>query len=382
MYDLVIIGAGPSGSSAGRLAGQIGMKTLLIEKQEFPRYKPCGGALSEHAMSYLDFELPTEIIERDITGARIHYKNNFIEQYKDYRISTLVTRSKFDNYLLEKASDTGIKINLLEKVIDLIENQNYVEISTDRKMSYKARFVIIAEGAAGILKYKVRSKDRLNQFGVCAITEIPESNEIINKHIRNGIDIYFDVAQRGYGWIFPHDGYYSVGVGGLAKYTTNPRNILQEFLQLRNFNPVNNIIVHPIPAGGIKRKLVSSNSLLFLTGDSAGFVDSFYGEGIAYAIRSGQIAVETINRRLTSERQKLRISDYEETINFEFGHNLRYSLYLSKLMHKFPNVLFKIFIENKEILDKYLEVPAKRLSYKEFISWFLKKLPKYLIKTY
>ena len=48
MYDLIIIGGGPSGASAGRRAGKLGLNTLLLEKEEFPRYKPCGGGLSAH----------------------------------------------------------------------------------------------------------------------------------------------------------------------------------------------------------------------------------------------------------------------------------------------------------------------------------------------
>ncbi|MBE9540978.1 MAG: FAD-dependent oxidoreductase, partial [Proteobacteria bacterium] len=87
MYDLIIIGGGPSGSAAGRIAGKKGLKTLLIEKEIFPRYKPCGGALSEHAMSYLDFEIPESMIERDIFGARVHFKGQVVEQHKDSRIA-------------------------------------------------------------------------------------------------------------------------------------------------------------------------------------------------------------------------------------------------------------------------------------------------------
>lgn len=53
MYDLIIIGGGPSGASAGRKAGELGLNTLLLEKEKFPRYKACGGGLSAHAISYL-----------------------------------------------------------------------------------------------------------------------------------------------------------------------------------------------------------------------------------------------------------------------------------------------------------------------------------------
>ena len=83
-YDLIIVGAGPAGSSAARMAGQLGLDALLIEKAAFPRYKPCGGGLSERGLSYLDFSVPDNIYERSITGAHIHFKDQAIERHKEH----------------------------------------------------------------------------------------------------------------------------------------------------------------------------------------------------------------------------------------------------------------------------------------------------------
>ena len=94
VYDLIIVGGGPAGSAAGRVAGKRGLKTLFIEKAVFPRHKPCGGALSERAMSYLDFALPQHIQERDVFGARIHYGDHVIERHKKHRISTVTGGQK------------------------------------------------------------------------------------------------------------------------------------------------------------------------------------------------------------------------------------------------------------------------------------------------
>ncbi|RZB31116.1 MAG: hypothetical protein SRB1_01822 [Desulfobacteraceae bacterium Eth-SRB1] len=134
-----------------------GLKTLLIEKEMFPRYKPCGGGLSEQAMSYLDFKIPKAIIERDIFGARVHFKGRVVEQHKDYRIAVLTSRNVLDNFLLEKAKETGIQIKMGERVIEYQENDDYVEVFTDDNM-YKSKFIIIAEGSHGNLKYKIRDK--------------------------------------------------------------------------------------------------------------------------------------------------------------------------------------------------------------------------------
>ena len=138
MYDLIIIGGGPAGSAAGRLAGQMSLETLLIEKEIFPRYKPCGGAFSEQAMSYLDFKVPEGIHERNVYGARVHFRENVIEKHKPYRISTLVTRSALDSCLIEKAKETGIETIMGEKVVSFQESDNYVEVRTDSWVSPEA----------------------------------------------------------------------------------------------------------------------------------------------------------------------------------------------------------------------------------------------------
>lgn len=59
MYDVIVIGGGPAGSSVARKASSLGLKTLLVEKKNFPRYKPCGGAVSDVALSYLALQKVT-----------------------------------------------------------------------------------------------------------------------------------------------------------------------------------------------------------------------------------------------------------------------------------------------------------------------------------
>ncbi len=379
MYDLAIIGAGPAGSSAGRVAGKLGLKTLIIEKEEFPRYKPCGGAFSEHAMSYLDYSVPPFIHEKEVYGARVHYQDQVIEEHKEYRIATIVTRSVLDNYMLSKAKEVNVKINMGEKVIYCEEMEHCIVVKTT-KDQHKAKFVIIAEGAHGKLNKLVRKRINKDEFGICMVTEIKENNKIIDQYIFNAIDIHFGVAKLGYGWIFPHNNYYSVGVGGIAKSMPHPKKVIKDFLHVNGFaNNGNTLRGHLIPVGGIKRKL--TNSRLILCGDAAGFVDSFYGEGIAYAIRSGQIAVELIYDVLM-ENKVIPVNKYELTCEREFGSNLKYSLLLSKMMHSFPWLFLKSFTQNSEMIDKFLEVPAAKSTYKNYIEWLIPKIPKYLLTSY
>jgi geranylgeranyl reductase family protein len=380
MYDIIIIGAGPSGSSAARKAGGRGFKTLLIEKELFPRYKPCGGALSEQAISYLDFSLPTEIQEKDIFGARVHFRNYIREMKKNYRISTIVTRAVFDQLLLTKAQETGIEVRMGIRAISFVENSDCVEVRTERE-SFKSKFLIIAEGSHGDLKYRIRTRDDKNAYAVCVVTEVPADDRTIDAYIRNAIDIHFGIVEMGYGWIFPHKEYFSIGIGGLAKYLNNPKMVLNKFLLENGFKGNFKMHGHLLPVGGIQRRLAKSR--IFLAGDAAGFVDSFYGEGIAYAIRSGQLATETIIRALDSEKLlNDGVRYYEMKCNNEFNINLKYSLKLAKLMHLYPSIFLRLLTRDAEVLDKFLDVPSTRVTYKDYLNWLIRHLPYGLFKAY
>ncbi|HAR45089.1 MAG TPA: geranylgeranyl reductase, partial [Nitrospiraceae bacterium] len=71
MYDVIVAGAGPAGSTCARLCAKQGLRTLLLDKDRFPRSKTCAGAVSEQALMYLDFPLPHWVIERECFGARL-----------------------------------------------------------------------------------------------------------------------------------------------------------------------------------------------------------------------------------------------------------------------------------------------------------------------
>lgn len=369
MYDLIIVGGGPSGASAGRVAGKAGISTLLLEKENFPRYKPCGGALSPYSLSCLDFELPESVVERDISKVRIHYRERCIERQRDYGLALLVSRKAFDSFLLDKARETGIEVHCGEKVLGCEEREDCVEVKTLQNC-YLAKFVLVAEGSGGTLKYTVRKqRDRRTEYDLALVSEIPEEDEVIRNRFPGMIDIHFGVASGGYGWIFPHQGYYSVGVVGTAEHLKHPKMVMQDFLQSNGFSGEFKARSHIIPVGGIKRKTASSRILL--SGDAAGFVDAFIGEGIAYAVRSGQLAAETVAELILYNRKLSSIKEYEARCRQEFGNFLVGSLKLEKIMHRFPETSFKLALSRKEILDKYLDEVVINRSHKDYIRWLL-----------
>jgi geranylgeranyl reductase family protein len=377
MYDVIIVGGGPAGSAAGRLSGQKGLRSVLFEKHRFPRYKACAGALSAQSLAYLGFDLPKHLIERDVYGVRLHYRSSVIEKHKDHRIATLVSRDSLDNYLLDKAKETGIEVHTGMKVDAFEEALDHITVYADGA-TYKAKFLIVSEGAHGHLKNKIRRADKKDEYSICVVAEIPEKNEIIDKYILDAVDIHLGIARGGYGWIFPHEGYFSVGIGGIARELVKPREVMRNFLVAHGFANEYELKSHVIPVGGIERRIASNRVLL--CGDSAGFADPFYGEGIAYAIRSGQLAVEAIIDYLEGNAETLS-QEYKKRCERAFGYNLKNSFRLTKLVRRLPQIFFRVFTNNEEVLDKYLAIPALQISYKEYIKWLIPRVPRYLLKN-
>jgi flavin-dependent dehydrogenase len=177
------------------------------------------------------------------------------------------------------------------------------------------------------------------------------------------------VVGGGYGWIFPHKTYYSVGIGGAARNFPHPKKSMLEFLEANGFSGEYKIHGHKIPWGGLKRKITGSR--IILSGDAAGFVDAFSGEGLAYAISSGQFAAEVISGICLRGENLKDLSKYEALCRAEFGTHLKYSLMFSRIMHRFPDRTFTIFTSSDKMIDKYLELVDFRINYKDYLRWCL-----------
>jgi geranylgeranyl reductase family protein len=369
VYDLIVVGAGPAGSSAARAAAREGLQVLILEKESFPRYKPCGGALSEKARSLLGFELPKSLCERVITGARVHYRDLAIELHKDYPLTTLVTRSRFDAYLLEQATRAGALLEK-EKALAYEEKEDCVLVRCGNE-SYSSRFLVVSSGCQDGLKEGICREDGRSQRGICLVAEVEAKDDEIDQHLHNSLDIHFGVAPRGYGWVFPHRGYYSVGIGGMAGGIPHPRRAMLEFLRGLGVTEPQKLHGHLLPLGSGGGRIASRRVLL--AGDSAGFVDAFTGEGICYALRSGQIAGQAVAEGQGSRADAASI--YRAGCQKDFGEDLRYAYLLSRLMHSRPELFFPILIGQVEALDRFLGIAAGETSYKEFLRWLVPHLP-------
>ncbi len=373
VYDVAVIGAGPAGSSAAREAALLGLDVMLLDKEAMPRPKLCGGAVSKAALDSLGFGLPGSLADGECFGARVRFRDWSSETKAAKSVAVLVSREKFDHFLVQKAVEAGAEF-AVGKAEDIRTGPRGLEIVTAREL-IPAKAAVIAQGASGRLIRKVRVPDGPATSGICIEHRFATAKPDRFADLKEIVDIQLGVAPFGYGWVFHHGTYCSVGVGMLRSAAEKPVDLFRSFCRLRGLLPPDSgIRGHLIPLGGVRRNLAADR--LLLAGDSAGFVDAFYGEGIAYAVKSGRIAARVLASAIREGNlSRTRLSEYARICRAEFGLHLEYSLRLSEILHRAPWLFMRIFSRNPGVLDEYIKVPAGKKSYLAFIRWLLVAAP-------
>lgn len=378
MYDVIVVGAGPAGSTAARYAAKAGLNTLLLEKEKLPRIKVCGGGLSMQAVSHLDLDIPEELIEKRCFGVKVRYGDISIESESDDCLALMLSRDKFDNYLAECAVASGAELMENVSVKSVALNDDHVLVETTAGI-FMSNSLIGADGVHSVCAKAVRPDFNSDDLGFLLEAEIPVSDDFIDDYVSNKCEFHFGDVRNGYGWVFPKAGHLSVGIGGIGSVVTEPMAIYAHYIEKLGFNHVKPRGCF-LPIGGMKRKTYSDRILL--AGDAAGYVDAFLGEGMLYAIRSGTIAAEVVvdahEKNVFSENFLL---SYQTRCENDFGSNLKYSLIFSKLFHKYPNLSAKLLASNEPLVNKFIHLPTGKLGYLAFMKWLAPRLPYYALKS-
>jgi flavin-dependent dehydrogenase len=250
-----------------------------------------------------------------------------------------------------------------------------VSVKTD-KASYETRFLIAADGIHSLAARSVRPPFRKDEMALAAVCNSRADDIVIDQRLQNIIAIDFGLAPLGYGWLFPHRGYFSIGVAGLASEFSEPRETLTKYGRSLEVK-LEAVRGHFIPLGGIKRRIASRRILL--AGDAAGFADPFHGEGIVHAVLSGKLAAGALIDSLKNSRDPAdAASRYTGQCEKLIRKQLRVSFYLAQLLDRFPSLFTRIFFDNCSVLSRYVDISSGRIEYRQFLRWLVVRIPFYL----
>lgn len=375
-FDLIIVGSGPAGAMAAIRLSTMGYSVLVIEKEVLPRYKACGGGLplkSVNQIGQIGIDI-SSVVEKKVDGTRITYKANDLVSMNTEGIGIMVMRDKFDSFLIEKAKKAGAEIRDGVKVTGVNDDGLEYEVITDRGV-FKSNLLIGADGANSTIAKKLGMRPH-REFGVAIEREVSVEKWQLEEQGDN-VTFDFGAVPHGYGWIFPKKKHLSIGVYSGTKKLKNLNDYLEKFIKdhkvLKGCKTISNVW-HPIPWGGAKEDIHKGRAIL--AGDAAGLVDPFFGEGIAFALKSGNIAANKADDYLSGTITDFK--SYSDEIYKKISSDFIYARLIHKIIYLNPWLAHKIFCKNKVVNSYFADVIKGEMNFKKLFYKTLFTMPKWI----
>ncbi|GAB4322418.1 MAG: geranylgeranyl reductase family protein [Candidatus Zixiibacteriota bacterium] len=366
IYDIIVIGGGPAGSSAALRAARRGARVMLLEKQPMPRPKLCGGWVSQRAVELLEHPLPASLTARPFLRASLAFRDVSQVYKPSEQLGIFVDRAQFDHHLFDCAREAGANWSF-ESVRGITSDGSRYSVISDQT-TYRSHAVVLCVGSNSSLITQLRPADSPDQSAIAVEQRIPIEYADRWDLAPGDAWLSFGVVDYGYGWALHHGDYLLVGVGAMRSKIDNIRTLLARLwdewkLPHELFAPDG----HLIPLGGHQRVLARGR--LLSAGDAAGMVDPFNGEGIAGAIRSGQLAADALVDHTGSEAARV----YTKVCTTELLNELRTARRVADLFHGLPERLIRSFCSDPWLAEEYHEVLRQRLTYGSFMRRLIRR---------
>jgi len=351
--DVIVVGAGPAGSSAAAHLARRGHRVLLLERASFPRDKVCGDVLLPSLQKPLSaIGTSLDILAGDAatihgcgftTATNIHATGTFRDRQGNHQPWRILPRVLFDERLARHAEGCGADLRERHSVEEVTwDQQKQVNIVKVRNRSnvnnYHAPLVIAANGAfsrfgqrSGL--HQPRNSNRGYSVALRTYVQYPKQERIF--------EVFADAdLKRGCCWLVPGPhGMANVGIGTFDSPNRPTRTNLESIFRKRIGQRVNLDGCAPmagwlLPGPRLTRRTVTDG--LLLVGDAAGFVDPFTGHGIHTAVSSGLLASTASHHALLSGmflHHQMPLRSYEKAWRKAFGLDFVLGRLFQRLHH-------------------------------------------------
>ncbi|MHA1268160.1 MAG: geranylgeranyl reductase family protein [Candidatus Helarchaeota archaeon] len=354
-YDVVIVGAGPSGSTVAQWIAKKGGKVLIIEKQKKPgNFIHCAGGIIGSVLerfNLLNYLKKRDVIKSNIYSIKFISPNNEFATFNLNRIiGHVIDRSKFDQSLAELAVDYGAELLCNSRFIQIkrqMDNEIVISIKQNRKLeTIKTKILVGADG----IKSRVAQQagifipSKYFGYGYCF-----DLNNVSNVNKFEMEVIFSELTPGGYTWIFPKsDHSVNFGCGGIGKSNFYYKKVFQYFLKRfpiikKRFKKARIVKFTGgvVPILDPPKSCVKHNILL--VGDAANQINSTTAEGIRFSLICGKIAGLVINRAL--ETKLSFVNEFDKYWKMKLGHEMLFSRLTRKFFFRFNDFDYNLIIK-------------------------------------
>lgn len=385
-FDVIVVGAGPAGTSCAYTCAKNGLNVLLIERGEYPGSKNVmGGVLYRKQMEEIipefwkDAPLERPVVEQRFwmldkdSAVTMGYKD--LEWGKEPYNNFTVLRAKFDKWFADKAVEQGVTL-INETVVTecIVEDGKVVGVRTDRPDGdVYADVVVLADGVNSLLAKKLgfhkEWKPHEVALTVMEVLKLPKKtiNERFNVNDNEGvtIEMFGDSTKGALGTAFLYTNKDSVNIGvgttlsGMIKKKMRPYDLLEELKSHPMVAPLIEgyesleYLAHLIPEGGYRSvpKLVGDGVLV--VGDAAQLVNAIHREGSNMAMASGKMAAQTIIKAK-------EIGDFSERTLDSYRTDI-FDSFIGKDLKKYKDAA-KTFEEQPHYFEEYIPLLNKAMN--------------------
>ncbi|MCB2411384.1 geranylgeranyl reductase family protein [Demequina sp. TTPB684] len=352
--DVIVVGAGPAGSSTALSLTQAGLEVLLLEKSTFPREKVCGDGLTPRAVRALlamgvdlDSEggwMRTEGLRVVSDDARLELDWPDVAAFPSYGL--VRTRLSMDDALARHAAEAGAHVHQNTTAVGLIRDERSGRVTgvkarrsdavseTGEDIVLRAPVVVAADGVSSRLSVEAGIPRRADRPMGVAVRTYFTSPRHTDEYLEGWLNLTDETGRAlpGYGWIFGMgDGTCNVGLVLLnapgANRHVDYRALLASWLapMPEEWGFVEETRTAPVTGAALPLGFNRTPHYipgLMLVGDAGGMVNPLTGEGIAYALESGRIAADVLVRALARrqpEEQERILQSYPKVLNDAYG---------------------------------------------------------------
>lgn len=319
MKTVAVLGGGPAGSFAAERLARAGLRTMVFD-EKLAWEKPCGGGLTYKAYHTYPFLIENSTPKKIVTHTNLAAPNAGSVAMPLSQPLVVYSRYDLNNMLLERAERAGAEIEKT-RVLEVKRQDKGWALKT-RNGTAEADFCIVATGARNSLRNvgtEYTASDTMYALGYY----VPNQQD--------HIDIQFLPKLEGYIWVFPRCGHLSVGICGKGEPAQSLRARLEAYMQEKGISSKDaSFYGHVLPSlesSSFRRNRVSGDGWLAV-GDAGGLVDPITGEGLYYAMRSGDLASQIL---ISDEHSiEAKANAYRSLIYRDFMADLEFGAMLAK----------------------------------------------------